>query len=42
MTLFEFKELLEHSNIKSTMVYSHLEHKQASKKAVDLLDQLAD
>jgi integrase len=42
MTLFEVKELLGHSDIQSTMVYSHLEQKQTSRKAVRVLDKLTD
>jgi site-specific recombinase XerD len=41
LNLYEVKEILGHSDIKTTMRYAHLEQTQVSKKAVDVINNLS-
>jgi site-specific recombinase XerD len=40
MNLYEVKELLGHTNIKTTMRYAHLEQKDVSSRARDVINRL--
>ena len=40
MNLYEVKEILGHSDIKTTMRYAHLESKQVTSKARDVINKL--
>jgi site-specific recombinase XerD len=38
LNLYEVKEILGHSDIKTTMRYAHIEQAQVSRKAVDVIN----
>lgn len=40
MNLYEVKEILGHSDIKTTMRYAHIEQAQVSRKAADLINRM--
>ncbi len=40
MNLYEVKEILGHSDIKTTMRYAHIEQAQVSRKATDLINRM--
>jgi len=40
MNLYEVKEILGHSDIKTTMRYAHIEQAQVSRKATDLINKM--
>jgi site-specific recombinase XerD len=40
MNLYEVKELLGHTNIKTTMRYAHLEQRDVSSRARDVINTL--
>jgi len=40
MTVYEVREILGHSDIKTTMRYAHLEQRQVTSKARDVINQL--
>ena len=40
MSIYEVKEILGHSDIKTTMRYAHIEQAEVSKKARDVIDRL--
>ena len=40
MSVYEVKEILGHSDIKTTMRYAHLEQKVVSSRARDLMDSI--
>ena len=40
MSVYEVKEILGHSDIKTTLRYAHLEQRQVSSKARDVINRL--
>lgn len=40
MNIYEVKEILGHTDIKTTMRYAHLERKEVTSKARDVIDKL--
>ena len=40
MSVYEVREILGHSDIKTTMRYAHLESRQVTAKARDVINQL--
>ena len=40
MSVYEVREILGHSDIKTTMRYAHLEQRQVTSKARDVINQL--
>ena len=40
MSVYEVREILGHSDIKTTMRYAHLEQKQVTSKARDVINRL--
>jgi len=40
MSVYEVREILGHSDIKTTMRYAHLESRQVTSKARDVINQL--
>ena len=40
MSVYEVKEILGHSDIKTTMMYAHLEQKDVSSRARDVINKI--